>query len=47
MRSRINGSKLRILTSGMVGLALIAGVATSIFAQHSSSTTSAHKARGR
>lgn len=40
MRSRFSRPTLRILASGLVGLALVAGVATNIFAQHSSPTYS-------
>jgi hypothetical protein len=40
-RFSLKGSTLRILASGVVGLALVSGAATSILAQHSSSTASA------
>jgi hypothetical protein len=39
----LKGSTLRILASGLVGLALVVGAATGILAQHSSSSASAGK----
>jgi hypothetical protein len=44
MGSRFKGSTLRILASGLVGVALVAGVATSVFAQQHTGKASAGQA---